>query len=1416
MKPTSQETITNNRHLTYSHALEHSDMHIHHKLWHYFHYKQIDNRLHAWASAAKGAFFRQPTHWQLVDGDLRIQLPLLPEGYLPFSQILHAQRSDQISDAAKVQLLVSICKALSILHEDRFYMGFLLPDMLFFHPMTLDIQIDVQPFPSANEFINHLLTDYPFTSFPRYARRFLLSRAADFEAVHLLMQSLFSPIPASLGPLSERLRTEPESFLYADEIADFLLASLGMPAEHKPVTYTGHHLLHPATAPVTEEQQAHFRYFLQSGGERLLGLICENEAIRFDVYTEHINEVLENGYFFKIASQSLPYATLREVVTRTLHLAYGVLPESVTMLRNLSRKFDQLLKKHYEGDDLLYLLTEWLVQFFASVIPLFPVQNFFYIFENCEHFDEDSQLILHNFWREQGRSMTGLHFIFSGSQLPQQFAELSFQIIDIHDSDPAIYKQLLVSQLGRADSELLCELKDWLQANHIHISHCRIFLEELIQSEHIILTENGWRKTPTFHLDAAKLYPPSLFARRIALLDQDELELLRLLCCLPMPVNLFAMFTANHIDLGSILPALTRLAELGLAHVSHNDSVFISNEITLMVLEQLGAAALPTYYQTALQYQHQFRPFALPQLITLASLACEYKVEYYLLLKYYKQLRSLLSYGQKIELLERIKYLLEKLERPYLIFLDRLLNRIYHLLNQFTLSEQLALTVYEHTGKLTDRFAWMFIRIIQNKEDVNELREKLFPYIFDATQALENRVRAAFLLNTSNLCIPLQDEEMSQLHVFYTETVFPNRNQLTLRHFAEVSNYYAINILIHFPELEEWALSIAAKMEPLLDTSPHTDLMLRLYDIYSYQSNNKLISKYVYRGIEGAKRSGYTLKEQVGHLNAMEFSLNQGDIASYLYHKERVVQVDELRRKDLAENFLTNQLLFALEWEQWAAFQELETILIAQHITESSQALLFVFRGYAAFRQHQPIVIPSSLENENNRVFLEALEQTSLGNMETACQLFGQFIAKNNSGLFTGWAYRELLTLLLKLHSEHVDSAFELFESYLKRYAYDVFWPDYYRLSADRAMHEGDIQRAMLYLRRALNGYQMIQKDTWQPYLKACMELVIQPSFYPATPAIMQNDFVQKMMADREQWLLLSLDLQIIIELSEQVTETLDLVTTMQRLTKALFDYFPVIQLAVSYNLLHYKQKYFVTASGLRDHDELVAYQTRSEGSSTLAFTLFQRGDQTITLQVYVDGMTKTKLQHMEHFLSFIKPHIINVLLHREMVIDNLTGFYLRGYFMEKLRDEFELASRYHLDLSVIMIDVDNFRQVNEFGHPEGDRVLREIADIFRFNLRKSDIAGRYGGEELILILPKTDGKKALKIAHQLRGEIEKEFAFGRSYTITVSVGVSSLELCQPSSVEQLIEQADMAEIMAKKTGKNKVVAAWGTQDASL
>ncbi|MFC5447702.1 GGDEF domain-containing protein [Paenibacillus aestuarii] len=1395
------------RHLTYTTKSGYSELKFHHKIWEIFEYKQIEDRLRAWTRIAEGHYFRRPVNWHFIGEELYVQLPPLPEAYLPFSHIQEAN----LSHPDKINLLLSLAEALSQLHQQQFYMGLIWPDMIYFDPHSLHIIMDIQPFPSAIEFINHLVEDYPFDAISRFARRFRLSRIADFEAMHALIHTMFESLPACLQPLSVQLAEKPETILFAEEIADYLRICLGLAPQRPHLTYSTPDWLHPAAPPITQEQQESLSLFFNSNQESLIALLCEDEAIRNDIFSHYINEVLEKGYFFKIVCQDLPYSTLREVVSRTLNIAYDVLPESTTLLRNLARKFDQLLKKHYEGVDILYALTDWLNQFFTHMIPIFPVQNFYYIFENCEHFDEDSHLILQNYWHEHGHQVSGLHAILSGSRMPAQLQDSSYRTIEIRHSDPAIYEKLLYSQFGRADDTLIADLKDWFYRQPNKVSHCRIIIEQLIQEGCIQLTHAGWSKTALFKLDAEKLNAAQLFAHRIALLDDDQLHLLRVLSCLPMPIAARSLFSANRFDLGVIYSHIYELSQLGLIQVSHYDNLYIAKEITEFVLQPLSPDESKHYYRLALRYQHQYRPAALPQLIALAKQAEESQVEYYLLLKYYRQVRSRLSYKQKLYLLELIKTLHSRLKRPYLIFLDRLLSRIYQLLNQLALSEQLALSVYEQTGRTTDRYGWMYIQLLQNKLDVYQLREELFPLLYDEHYPFEDRVRAAFLLNTSNLCFPLQDEEMHQLHAFYSELVYPQRNSITLRHFAELTNYYVINMLIHFPETEDWALAVAAKLEALLEASSHTDLMLRLYDMYSYQSNNKLISTYVYRGIEGAERSGYTIKEQVGHLNAMEFSLHQGDLASYRYHKERVLEVDAIRRKDLADEYLIYQFLHAIEWEQWDLFHELQTHLFAQQMTEANLTHWTVYRTYAYFRQKKPLTLPVSsvVKDSASAIFLEALFHASEGNDTMACQLFQQFIRKSNSGIYAGWAYRELLTIMLKLRMENSGEWFEKFEAYLKRCSFDLFWPDYYRLCAEKSIQDADIQHAMLYLRRALNGYQIIEKESWQHDLAAAMDEVMLPAGRIADTSIVQHEFVQQMISDREQWLLLSLDLQIIIELSEQITDTLDMTTAIQRLTKALFDYFPVIQLTIAYNLLHYTHKFFVTASGHRDHDELTAYQQRSEASSVLTFTLFQRGDQSITLQALVEGISKTKLQHMEHFLAFIKPHISNVLLHREMVIDNLTGFFLRGHFMEKLREEFALSSRYDLDLSLIMIDIDNFRKVNEFGHAEGDRVLREISDIFRSSLRKSDIPGRYGGEELIIILPKTDGKVALKIANHLRSQIEREFAYGRPYQVTVSVGVSSHQLCHPDTVEQLIEQADQAEITAKRTGKNKVIAAW-------
>ncbi|HYK73252.1 MAG TPA: GGDEF domain-containing protein, partial [Pseudoneobacillus sp.] len=442
-------------------------------------------------------------------------------------------------------------------------------------------------------------------------------------------------------------------------------------------------------------------------------------------------------------------------------------------------------------------------------------------------------------------------------------------------------------------------------------------------------------------------------------------------------------------------------------------------------------------------------------------------------------------------------------------------------------------------------------------------------------------------------------------------------------------------------------------------------------------------------------------------------------------------------------------------------------------------------------------------------LFVEALYEAEKGNAESACRLFKKSIDKNHAGMIAGWSYREILNLQFKYQLNEINYWLDQFKNFLKKFSYDVFWPDYYRFSALWAKKNGDIKSTLLFSRRSVNGYQLIEKRKWQDFMSKKLEETIEPEIMHTIKDGEDSLVVATLLDDRQYWLQQALELQVIILLSEQITEKLELSETIQRLSQALFDYFPVSQLVVTFNLFHHKEKKFFSNSGLIDNTELLYYQPAEHKMMKKEYTLYQQGNQSVLMDVYLKDTDPTKLQHMDHFLSFIKPHIGNALLYREMMMDDLTGYYLKRYFIEKIKEELEISTGYGLDLSLIMIDIDNFRKVNEHGHQEGDKVLQEVAEIIQSNLRKNDIPGRYGGEELLLILPKTDGQAALQVAHKIREQIEQEYSSGRPYKVTVSVGVSSLELCKVETVEDLISYADNAEIKAKTTGKNKVVAAW-------
>jgi diguanylate cyclase (GGDEF)-like protein len=159
-------------------------------------------------------------------------------------------------------------------------------------------------------------------------------------------------------------------------------------------------------------------------------------------------------------------------------------------------------------------------------------------------------------------------------------------------------------------------------------------------------------------------------------------------------------------------------------------------------------------------------------------------------------------------------------------------------------------------------------------------------------------------------------------------------------------------------------------------------------------------------------------------------------------------------------------------------------------------------------------------------------------------------------------------------------------------------------------------------------------------------------------------------------------------------------------------------------------------------------------------------------------------------------------------MVDELTGIFNRRHFFILAEKEFERAMRYHRPLAVIMLDIDHFKLVNDtYGHQVGDQVLQSVAKICSRLIRKVDFLGRYGGEEFTILLPETKGQHAFNAAERLRKAVASsgvETPQGR-VTVTVSVGVSTIEEGKGTSLESLLDLADRALFTAKQDGRNRV-----------
>jgi two-component system cell cycle response regulator len=194
-----------------------------------------------------------------------------------------------------------------------------------------------------------------------------------------------------------------------------------------------------------------------------------------------------------------------------------------------------------------------------------------------------------------------------------------------------------------------------------------------------------------------------------------------------------------------------------------------------------------------------------------------------------------------------------------------------------------------------------------------------------------------------------------------------------------------------------------------------------------------------------------------------------------------------------------------------------------------------------------------------------------------------------------------------------------------------------------------------------------------------------------------------------------------------------------------------------------------------------------------------------------------TKPFNYDLFFTRLKTNIRNFLLMRELklktdllerisITDPLTELFNRRHIFDRLNQECEKFKRYGLTFTAVMLDIDGFKSINDsYGHQVGDMVIRMVSDAIKKSIRNVDIAGRYGGEEFLIILPEIDGKGGVVAAERIRKSIESIKIEESNIKVTISAGVAEFA---GEPIDDFIKKIDSMLYLAKKNGKNRIESA--------
>jgi diguanylate cyclase (GGDEF)-like protein len=251
-------------------------------------------------------------------------------------------------------------------------------------------------------------------------------------------------------------------------------------------------------------------------------------------------------------------------------------------------------------------------------------------------------------------------------------------------------------------------------------------------------------------------------------------------------------------------------------------------------------------------------------------------------------------------------------------------------------------------------------------------------------------------------------------------------------------------------------------------------------------------------------------------------------------------------------------------------------------------------------------------------------------------------------------------------------------------------------------------------------------------------------------------------------------------------------------------------------SIIPYRQ-FFASHSGLMIFDEFVKAINNPQLSEPLrplnpeiiiplmglggmyGFIVFGR-------KIIDEAYSEQELEYINWIMKCASVSLQTNIYYQRAIIDSKTQVYTHHFFIKRVQEELSRISRYKEDLALLMFDIDNFKQLNDnWGHLAGDRVLFDVADILKTNIRKSDVAARFGGEEFVILLISCNKDYAYMIAERIRSKIEEmEFEYlGAKIKVTISTGISFTSQKNLLTEEELIRKADVALYASKRKGRN-------------